>query len=440
MKAEGGNKASGAQRHCGSLFVSLLPVFLRAAPMLRLLALLLLTLLALPACSRPQDSRVRVVIWHEKNGRARDVFEQMLAKYNAAHPDRVVEALYREPEEMRNLYIIASVAGRGPDLICGASDNVGVFYTTKTVRPLDRVLRPEHRAQFIDEAFVRYEGQTWVLADQIGNHLALVYDRAKVPEPPQTFSDLIALGKRLTVDKAGRGKAEEYGLTWNYREPFFFVPFLTSFGGWVMDEQGRPTLDNDATAAALQFILDLRDKHGIIPKEGDYEIADMLFKERRTAMIINGPWSWPNYGVPERSLIATLPRNDQTGLPATPMYSPKGFAINASVPEAKLPLVLEVLEFVTGREMQQRNADDLLVTPTHREVIGSPSVQANAVLQASMAQIRQARAMPIRPEMRQIWDGMRGPYQLIMSGSVSAREGARLMQQECERLIRDAQL
>lgn len=408
--------------------------------MTRLIALLLVVLCALPACARKPDGRTRVVIWHEKNGVARTVFEQMLAKYNTEHPDRVVEALYREPEELRNLYIVASVAGQGPDLICGASDNVGVFYTTKTVRPLDPLLRPGHRAQFIDEAFVKYEGQTWVLADQIGNHLALVYDRAKVPKPPETFAELIALGKTLTVDRNGDGKPDEYGLTWNYREPFFFIPFLTSFGGWVMDEQGRPTLDNEATAAALQFILDLRDKHRLIPKEGDYEIADMLFKERRTAMIINGPWSWPNYDVPARSLIAPLPKNDQTGLPATPMYSPKGYAVNASVPEAKLPLVLEVLEFVTGRAMQQRNADDLLVTPTHREVIASPSVQSNVVLQASMAQIRLARPMPIRPEMRQIWDGMRGPYQLIMSGSVSAREGARQMQLECERLIRDAQL
>ena len=50
---------------------------------------------------------------------------------------------------------------------------------------------------------------------------------------------------------------------------------------------------------AIQFVLDLRDKYKIIPREGDYEIADMLFKEDRTGMIINGPWSWAGYHVPE---------------------------------------------------------------------------------------------------------------------------------------------
>ena len=32
--------------------------------------------------------------------------------------------------------------------------------------------------------------------------------------------------------------------------------------------------------------------------------------------------------------------------------------------------------------------------------------------------------MPIQPQMRQVWDGMRGPYQLIMNGASSAADGA----------------
>ena len=81
-----------------------------------------------------------------------------------------------------------------------------------------------------------------------------------------------------------------------------------------MDENGNPTLDNERTVRAIQFVLDLRDKYKIIPKEGDYEIADMLFKEQRTAMIINGPWSWGGYHVPAKSMVAPLPFNSETGL------------------------------------------------------------------------------------------------------------------------------
>jgi maltose-binding protein MalE len=73
-----------------------------------------------------------------------------------------------------------------------------------------------------------------------------------------------------------------------------------------MDDQGRPTLDNKQIVRAIQFVLDLRDKYKIIPREGDDDIADMLFKESRTAMIINGPWSWAAYGVPAKSMIGVV--------------------------------------------------------------------------------------------------------------------------------------
>ena len=41
---------------------------------------------------------------------------------------------------------------------------------------------------------------------------------------------------------------------------------------------------------------------------------------------------------------------------------------------------------------------------------------------------------------RQVWDGMRGPYQLVMNGQLSPREGAALMQQEVEKRIADSAL
>lgn len=130
-------------------------------------------------------------------------------------------------------------------------------------------------------------------------------------------------------DEDGDGKMDKYCLTRNYREPFFFIPFLTGFGGWVMDENGNPTPDNEHTVRAIQFVLDLRAKDKIIPQEGDYEIADMLFKERRAAMIINGPWSWAGYDMPTKSMVATLPFNTETGLWCEPI-SAKGYSVSAS--------------------------------------------------------------------------------------------------------------
>jgi maltose-binding protein MalE len=404
-----------------------------------LLALSAGVLLGMSACEKTADARQHVLIWHQKIGGERDLFNEQIARFNAAHSDVVIDALYKENEELRNLFVIAAVAGQGPDVIYGPADNVGVFVTTKTVLPLDQIFPEDFFARFTPPGIVSWKGSRWLAADQIGNHLMLVYHPALVPTPPATFDDLIKIGQQLTTTRAGT-HAKQYGLTWNYREPFFFIPFLTAFGGWVMDEQGHPTLDNERTVRAIQFVLDLRDKYKIIPREGDYEIADMLFKEERTGMIINGPWSWAGYHIPAESKVAPLPYNTATGLWAEPMISAKGYSVNANLPAEKLGTVRAVIEFLTGAEMQKEMAMRLATTPVDRSVINSPEVKANPTLVASMQQIEHGRPLPIVPQMRAIWEGMRGPYQLVMNGAITAREAARMMQREAEKNIADNNL
>ncbi len=384
---------------------------------------------------------MHITIWHQKGGPERALFEEVVARYNAAHSDRVVEPLFRESEEMRNLYVIAAVAGQGPDLVYGPADNVGVFVTTETIRAIESVFSPEFLDHFDPKGLVEWQGSRWLIADQIGNHLTLIYNRSLVPDPPKTLDDLVRIARAQTLDTNGDGKTDQYGLTWNYREPFFFVPFLTAFGGWIMDEEtGAPTLDTPQVVKALQFVLDLRDKYKVIPREVDYDMADSLFKEGKSAMIINGPWSWAAYQMPERSMLAPLPVNGENGLPCAPIYSAKGYSVNVNVPPSKLPMVAELVEYLTGAEVQAEMAARLMTSPVNKEVIASPAVRENAILQASMAQIESSKPMPIRPQVRQIWDGMRGPYQLIMNGAISAADGARRMQRECEKNIVDSQL
>ncbi|CAN5624897.1 hypothetical protein BH23BAC4_BH23BAC4_10080 [soil metagenome] len=401
--------------------------------------LLLLALVALVGvgCGR-SNSDVQVVrIWHQKDGGERAFFQEAVARFNASQDTIRVESLYKETEELRNHYTFAAIGGKGPDMIYGPADNVGILGLTETIRPLDDVLPPEFIASFSVEGLLRWEGGIVAVSDQLGNHLALVYNRALISEPPKTLDELVELAQSLTTP-AAPGQPRQYGLTWNYTEPFFFIPFLTGFGGWVLDEEGNPTLDNDATVRAIQFVLDLRDRYGVIPSESDYNIAETLFKEGRAAMIINGPWAWSGYGdAGVDYAVAPLPINSETGLWLAPMVSAKGYSINTSVTEERLPGVLAVLAHFTGDEMQTEMTRTLGTIPTRRAVLGSPVMQENPVVPASLEQAARGRAMPTAPQLRQVWDGMRGPYQLVMNGNVDAQTGARLMQRESEKRISD---
>src|SRR5206468_4418094 len=125
-------------------------------------------------CEQSRDTRTHILIWHQKIGGERDLFNEEVARFNAAHSDVVVDTLYKENEELRNLFVIAAVAGQGPDLIYGPSDNVGVMVTTQTIMPLDKLFAPEYFAAFAPQGMISWRDATWLVGDQIGNHLTLV--------------------------------------------------------------------------------------------------------------------------------------------------------------------------------------------------------------------------------------------------------------------------
>lgn len=406
------------------------------AGLLRFLLPCGLALLA-AGCSPPRERPNELVIWHQKTGAEREFFEEAIKEYNRRHPAEELVALYREGEEMRNAFIIAAVAGQGPDLVFGPADNVAVFAETRVIRPWDEVLAPEFLAGFTGEGIVRWQEKPWLVADQIGNQLMLVYDRQAVAKPPETLGELIELGRTATLSVDG--ETERYALTWNYAEPYFFIPFLTGFGGWIADKDGNPTLDTPEMRRALQFVLDLRGKHGLIPRYEDYNTANLMFLRRRAAMIINGPWSWADYDVPERSMIALLPVNEETGLRCRPIVAAKGYALNINTPADKFDLVRRALAYLTGEEIQLSMASRLFTTPTLKTVIESPAFRDNPVLQLALEQARNSIPMPVDNRIRFIWDGFREPYRRVFTDDLPPDEAARLMQREAERRISEGQ-
>lgn len=359
----------------------------------------------------------------------RVILEAQMKRFMERNPGKTVEAIYKETEELRSGFIVAAIAGQGPDLVYGPSDQVGPFEVMGIIEPLEPLFDQEYLDKFIAKGKTYYKGRLYQLADKLGNHLTLVYNRDLLKSPPQTDEELIAVGMRLTIDKNGDGKIDQYGLCWNYTEPFFFIPFMTGFGGWVMTDDGQPTLNSDGTINGLKFIQDLRDKYKMIPNEADYNIADALFKDGKSAMIVNGDWSWAGYKKAGINIgVAPLPKISSTGLWCAPMISPKGFSLNANVPQEKRSLVVKLLKFLMEPDQQLETARLLNTMPTRIEAVNSEFVQNDDILRNSALQIERGRAMPVVPELRAIWDAMRPSYQAVLGGAKTPQVAARDMQ------------
>jgi len=403
-----------------------------------LIALFLVLLVLMFTFGTSRRDPNEIVIWTQDLAPGRAVLDSLLAEFTAAHPGIRVHETYYETEELRSNYIIAAIGGSGPDLVYGPADQVGPFQVMGIIQPLDSLLPPDFLQDFIPQGLVRYKGHLYMLADRVGNHLMLVYNRKLVQNPPTTTDELVKMGLHLTKDLNGDGVVDQYALAWNYVEPFFFIPFLVGYGGWVMDEQGNPTLDTPATVKACQFILDLRNKYKIIPREADLDMVNSLFKMGRAAMVINGPWSWRSYQEAGVDMgLALLPKVSETGLYAAPMISATGYCVNVNTRGDRLRNTLAVLKFVTSTQAQIRLSRALTVVPSRKSAQESPVVRDNEMLRLSREQIALGRPMPIGPEMRAIWDAMRPAYQSVLNGTMTPEEAARVMQAEAIKKIRE---
>ena len=369
----------------------------------------------------------------------RAVLHELIDEFNSENPDIHVRSLYKETEELRSGFQAAALAGTGPQLIFGPSDSLGAFVTMDIVKDMQPWFNQQEQSALLQTAltFLPDKQNQMMLVqvgDRIGNHLALVYNRKKLPRPPTTTDELIEMAIATTIDADGDGRNEQYGICWNFVEPFFAIPFLTGHSAWVFDESGQPVpaLDTPECAQALQFLLDLQEKHRVVPPNCDYETADALFKDGSAAMIINGDWSWGDYlDNPDLdAAIAPLPVVSATGLPLGPMVATKGYSLNVHASEVESAAAMKFVKFMTSESSQRQFMSRLKTLPSRKSLLDDPLLTSDPTLLASAAQMKNGRAMPVVAELRAIWDSMRPHYQTLLAGNMTAEEAAESMQRD----------
>jgi arabinogalactan oligomer/maltooligosaccharide transport system permease protein len=405
---------------------------------LRILLIAFITAVFSTGC---EEDKPKIVIWSSLRPVERTLLDTLLANFSTSYPHFEFGQLFYAPEEARTNFIISSLAGKGPAIIHGANDNIGPFVELDVIQPMEDLFDKNYLDQFLSEPLKAnswFRNHLYQIADRVGNHLCLVYNKNIIATPPQTMSELIAFGKNFCRDENGDGKPDKYALAWNYTEPFFAIPFIGGFGGWILNEKNEPTLNTEATIKAVQFIYDLANVYKIIPKECDYEISNALFKDNLSAMIINGPWSWGTYLNDGMNIgIARIPKIDETGLWPTPLVSPMGFSLNKNLEGEDLNVAVALIRYLTSEKVQLRFTKLSGSIPSLTSAYHDSLVTSNPFIQNAIDQMLVGRPMPVVTEMRWIFDAMRPGYQSIFTGRMTAKEAAADMQNLADKLIRE---
>ncbi len=128
-----------------------------------------------------------------------------------------------------------------------------------------------------------------------------LFNQAKVPFPKKgwTWNQMVAKAKKLTLDKDGDGKTDQYGLGVE-ASIIRLAPLVWSNGGEIVDSQKNPTsltLSGPAAQGALREFLKLHTVYGVIPGDAELESEDdeTRFQNGRQAMILSSRRSTPAF-------------------------------------------------------------------------------------------------------------------------------------------------
>jgi glycosidase/maltose-binding protein MalE len=390
-----------------------------------LMAVLVISLAGRVEATRLSPPSATIIIWHTEADTT--VLNQIVTDFQALYPSITVQLLFKDTSVLSDQFIQAAKAGGGPDLVRGPNDRIGPFATNGLIRPVDVDF---DLGVFITQAVLGtlWSGQHWAVPDTYGNHLMLFYNKSLLASAPSNTTNMISLAKSLT----GGGR---YGLVYHLDEPFWLMPWLTGFGGWVLDESANPVmpaLNTPAMVDALQFVHDLRWVHGIVPPGNvDYSTADNLFRNGNAAMMINGDWTLNAYldhfGAANLG-VARIPLVSDTAQWPLPMVSGMYYMINSNSSGDALAASRLFIAYAASKPAQLLWPQKIGKLPARLDALSDPVVQANPVLQASADQAGIGRLMPTSSEMNCVWNAMFTPISQVLDDTVAPSLAALAMQ------------
>lgn len=319
--------------------------------------------------------------------------------------------------DIRSQLSVAGPAGEGPDIIVGAHDWLGELVANGVVEPIDLSDRLHEFVPVAIEAFTW--GETIYGVPIAFEAIGLIYNKALVPEPPQTWDELLAIARRLTDRTAGT-----YGFLMQMPDPYHTFPLLSATGGYVFGENPDGTLNpldvglnNAGAVRGLTLFRDML-REGLLPVGTDYNTMTSLFYEGKAGMILSGPWALgPAAAAGIDFGYARIPTID--GGQPKPFVGVQGYMISAfSINKILAELFLKEYAATTETVLAifARDPRPPAYVPALEIVSADPIVRG--VSESASVGV----PMPAIPEMASVWTAWSDAIELVMNDALSPQE------------------
>lgn len=214
---------------------------------------------------QPEDPDT-VVIWSWNT--AAKSLQTLIPEFNKLYPDikvKVVEIPYNEANDK---FRLAVTTGNGfPDVWDTEGPVTNEYIRAKALMDLTDYATP-HKDNFVAYKWSevshenRIYGIPWDTAPVGLFYRRDLFQEAGVdPESIKTWDDYIEAGKKVTKDKNGDGKPDQYMTLMSRKADVqdTFQILLSQFGGSLFDAQGNPTIATDLGTRAIEMMKKIMD-------------------------------------------------------------------------------------------------------------------------------------------------------------------------------------
>ncbi len=375
---------------------------------------------------------VEVKIWHDGDESITAIIETELNQ--TLSEDNITVSFEKKSGLTDQLKLYGNDEKNGPDMYFYAHDSLGTFVEMGIVAPLKDVMDtgvPKDLLPMTVDAGA-YKGEQYLLPIYFETLLFLYNKDLWEGEVPSTTEDLYTYMTTHTDAAAGT-----YAVVNQHSTAYNVAPFINGFGGFIINEEGQPGLNNQATKDAIIY----NQKFAALQADGDYNTVNTLFNEGKAQAIIGGPWlisgikeAGINLGIKSLSDF-TLPN----GNALAPYSGVQCVGVMKHAVPAKKDALAKVLEAIVGETVGVQLAKESNCAPANAMAYVNSDVASNEMIVAIKDTAETAKPMPNIPQMSVMWQPSESLLAAINKSGSDINTSADQYQKEAEKSISDMQ-
>lgn len=380
----------------------------------------------------PAAEPVTITVWHDGD---EAIMQTIADQVNAQLAEDNITVVFEKKSGMPDqLKLYGNDPVNGPDLYFYAHDTLGTFVAMDVVAPITDVVDESVLSDFLPMTVQagQLNGEQYLLPVYFET-LAFIYNKDLWEgDIPATTEELYDYMVAHTDVSAGT-----YAVVNQHSTAYNVSPYIYGFGGYIIDENAHPGLNDPNTIAAVEY----NKKFAALEADGDYNTVTTLFNEGKAAAIIGGPWltsgiqeAGIDYGVAALSDIA-LPN----GSSLAPFSGVQSVGVLKTAAESKKDALAKVLTAIASPEVGIDLANKSGCAPANSLSYEDAGVTSNEMILAIQKTASTAQPMPNIPEMNAMWGPAESFLVAVNKNGADVEQAANEQQAAAEQAITDMQ-